>query len=234
MPQRSVRLLDPNTFFFRNAQFTKDLSTVTCEPAAKLFLTFQEPWWRQAPTTSDPSGFIHCGQSATDLPMRLCYYLGSEQNGNSLLLASFTDSIGVEYWNGYLPEARHGLSDSAAGPSQLLFDPPAAMVADIVRQLGVMHGLDDVPAPLSAKFVNWYGDPYGGGYHFWNTHLRSWEVMPRIRQPSPDANVFLCGEAFSAKQGWVEGAINTAEMTLKRYFGLPRPAWVPKGYDFGP
>jgi monoamine oxidase len=107
------------------------------------------------------------------------------------------------------------------------------MVRDAVRQLATMHGVD-VPDPLSAAFVHWGDDPYGGGYHFWNTHLRSWEVMPRIRRPSRDANVFLCGEAFSAKQGWVEGAINTAEMTLETYFGLPRPGWAPRDYDFGP
>ncbi len=165
--------------------------------------------------------------------MRLCYYLGSEENGRSLLLASFIDSIGVEYWNGYLPEAHYRPSDRGTGTSQLLFDPPPAMVADIVRQLGVVHGVH-VPTPLSAKFVNWSGDPYGGAYHFWNTHLRSWQVMPRIRHPAPDANVFLCGEAFSAKQGWVEGAVNTAEMTLETHFGLPRPDWAPKDYDFGP
>ena len=234
MPQRSVRLLDPNTFFFRNKQFTDDLSTVTCEPATKLFLTFPQPWWRKVPTTSDRSGFIQCGQSATDLPIRLCYYLGSEENGRSLLLASFTDSIGVEYWNGYLPQSRSGLSNGPTreGPSRPI-DPPSAMVRDAVRQLATMHGVD-VPEPLSAAFVHWDQDPYGGGYHFWNTHLCSWEVMPRIRRPSPDANVFLCGEAFSAKQGWVEGAINTAEMTLETYFGLPRPGWAPKDYDFGP
>jgi monoamine oxidase len=107
------------------------------------------------------------------------------------------------------------------------------MVRDAVRQLSLLHHFD-VPKPLSATFVNWSADPYGGGFHFWNTHVRSWETIPRIRRPVPGVNLFLCGEAFSAKQGWVEGAINTAEMTLETYFGLPRPAWAPKDYDFGP
>ena len=38
--------------------------------------------------------------------------------------------------------------------------------------------------------------------------------------------VFLCGEAYSVSQGWVEGALNTAERMLEEHFGLPRPAWV--------
>ena len=239
MPQRSLRLLDPSTFLFRSRQFVDDLSAVTCEPASKLFLAFAEPWWRNAPTSSKPPRpEIKSGQSATDLPMRVCYYLGSERDGKSLLLASFTDSIGVEYWNGYLPQSRSGLSnrptmDSQWRPDVLVIDPPRAMAQDAVRQLATMHDVD-VPEPLSAVFAHWSADPYGGGYHFWNPHVRSWEVTPRIRRPAPDANVFVCGEAYSGKQGWVEGAINTAEKTLETYFGLPRPGWAPKDYDFGP
>ncbi len=225
MPQRSVRLLDPDSFLFRNGQFVEDLGAVTCEPASKLFLAFAEPWWRKVQAAPNPfAPTIRSGQSATDLPLRLCYYLGSEENGKSLLLASFTDSIGVEYWNGYLPRGR---------PNPLVIDPPPEMVQDAVRQLRAMHDFP-VPEPLAAVFAHWGADPYGGGYHFWNTHVRSWEVMPRIRRPSPGANVFLCGEAYSAKQGWVEGAINTAEMTLETGFGLPRPSWTPEDYDFGP
>ena len=236
MPPRAVSLLDRSTFVFRNDQFVEDLDTVTCEPASKLFLTFPEPWWRKVPNQTGAT--IQNGQSSTDLPMRLCYYLECEDNGVSLLLASFNDSIAVEYWNGYLPRSRSGLSDQPTGGSQsrpgaLLADPPPAMVRDAIRQLKIMHGCD-VPDPISAAFVNWCADPYGGGFHYWNTHVRSWDVMPRIRRPVPRANVFFCGEAFSAKQGWVEGAINTAEATLEAYFGLPRPTWAPDDYDFGP
>ena len=237
IPQRSVRLLNQDTFLFRSDRFVDDLSTVTCEPASKLFLTFAEPWWKKVATPpSQTKKTIESGQSSTDLPMRLCYYLGCEKNGKSLLLASFSDSIAVEYWNGYFPQSRLGLSDRATAqgqPSAFLMDPPPAMVRDAVRQLRDVHNFD-VPEPLSAAFVNWSADPYGGGFHFWNTHVRSWEVMPRIRRPVSGTNVFLCGEAFSAKQGWVEGAINTAETTLETYFGLSRPTWAPEDYDFGP
>jgi lysine 2-monooxygenase len=241
IPPRSVQLLDPKTFLFRSSKFLDDLSSVTAEPASKLFLTFAEPWWKKIEMPSNQAKkTIEDGQSATDLPMRLCYYLGSEEkNGKSLLLASFCDSIAVDYWNGYLPHSRFGSSDRAKGAAQsqaipLLMDPPPrAMVQDAVRQLSLVHGFD-VPEPLFAKFVNWSADPYGGAFHYWNTHVRSWEVIPRIRRPLPDTNLFLCGEAFSAKQGWVEGAINTAERTLETYFGLPRPTWAPKDYDFGP
>jgi hypothetical protein len=237
IPPRSISLLNPDTFLFRSPQFLDDLSTVTCEPASKLYLIFAEPWWEKVKMPrKQAKNSIKYGQSATDLPMRLCYYLGSnEANGISLLLASFCDSIAVDYWNGYFPQCRF---DPAPSVSQndafpLLRTPPPAMVQDAVRQLSSVHNCA-VPEPLSAIFVNWSADPYGGAFHFWNTHVHSWEVMPRIRRPVSGANLFVCGEAFSAKQGWVEGAINTAEKTLETYFGLPRPAWVPEDYDFGP
>jgi monoamine oxidase len=93
-------------------------------------------------------------------------------------------------------------------------DPPPAMVRDAVTQLQKMHNINNdksfkVPEPLSAAFVNWTVDPYS---------VRSWEVIPRIRRPVDGVNVFLCGEAFSPKQGWVEGAINAAEKTLETIF----------------
>jgi monoamine oxidase len=88
--------------------------------------------------------------------------------------------------------------------------------------------------PSAAIYIDWSQDPYGGGWHVWNPHLQSWQVIPRVRQPVPDLNIFLCGDTYSAQQGWVEGALNTAEMVLETHFGLPRPNWVLPEYDFGP
>jgi hypothetical protein len=38
------------------------------------------------------------------------------------------------------------------------------------------------------------------------------------------------GEAYSYGQGWVEGALDTAESMIEDFFGLKRPAWLPKDY----
>ena len=58
--------------------------------------------------------------------------------------------------------------------------------------------------------------------------------MPRLRKPVPDANVYVCGEAFSSNQGWAEGALNTAERMLEDHFGLKRPTWISPTYNLGP
>jgi monoamine oxidase len=46
-------------------------------------------------------------------------------------------------------------------------------------------------------------------------------------KPVPTVPVYVCGEAYSNGQGWVEGALETAELVLQEHFGLGAPAWVP-------
>jgi monoamine oxidase len=74
--------------------------------------------------------------------------------------------------------------------------------------------------------MDWSIDPYGGGVHFWNRGYKSWEVLHRITQPVHDFPCYICGEAYSTNQTWVEGALQTAEIVLQKHLGLPEPAWV--------
>ena len=46
-----------------------------------------------------------------------------------------------------------------------------------------------------------------------------------MRQPNPRLDLFICGEAYAQRNGWVEGAINSAERTLE-WLGLTRPCWI--------
>ncbi len=60
--------------------------------------------------------------------------------------------------------------------------------------------------------------------------------MPRMRGV-PGEKVYVCGEAYSIGQGWVEGALQTAELMLKEHFGLKRPDFIPRRYydrEMGP
>ena len=56
MPQRAVKLMDPDTFLFRSRQFVINLEAVTCENACKLFLVFAEPWWTKVPNSRSNPG----------------------------------------------------------------------------------------------------------------------------------------------------------------------------------
>jgi monoamine oxidase len=77
-----------------------------------------------------------------------------------------------------------------------------------------------VPKVEHACFKDWGDDPFGGGWNSWNIGVRSPEVKQKILKPA-SAPVYICGEAYSDAQGWVEGALETADMMLESWFEVP-------------
>ncbi len=72
----------------------------------------------------------------------------------------------------------------------------------------------------TAAFMDWGQDPFGGGWHSWKAGYRYNEIMPRMRHPVQSENVYICGAAYSSDQGWVEGALETAEQMLTDNLGI--------------
>jgi monoamine oxidase len=107
-------------------------------------------------------------------------------------------------------------------------------IEEVRRQLSVLHGVPVPPPydPRASMMANWGADPFGGAYHTWNVGARSWEVMPRIRKPLPQP-LFVCGEAWSNDQGWINGALQTTERMLADHFSLDRPDWLPASAPLG-
>ncbi len=84
----------------------------------------------------------------------------------------------------------------------------------------------DIPLPYYAHFQNWTKDPFGAGWHAWGSGSDQQRLIPAVRQPIPEASVFIVGEAFSDVQGWVQGALNSAESTLQCKLRLTWPEFI--------
>jgi len=97
------------------------------------------------------------------------------------------------------------------------------LIDEVTRQLAEIHGVDaEKIRPKEVFFKDWSDDPFGGGWNFWNIGVKSPEVMQSIIQPcKDDKNVpiplYICGDAYSNWQGWVEGALETANMVLHKF-----------------
>jgi len=221
LPPRAIALLDPESVVFQAPQFRQDLASVQGQPMTKLFLGFASPWWQRAG--------VRAGRSVTDMELRQIFYFGTEPGtARSLLMASYNDGPAHDFWAKFAKGA-----PVPGGPFWYMSDP---MIKEVRSQLTAVHGVD-APGPSSARsamMADWGADPYGGAYHLWNVGTKSWEVMPRIRNPLPDGGLFVCGEAWSIDQGWINGALQTAERMLQSHFALRRPAWLPTGVDLGP
>jgi monoamine oxidase len=242
MPRRSLELVrwDP---LLDDSSVREMVNAVISQAAFKIFLGYPYPWWRVLG--------LQAGRSITDTPLRQTFYFQTEgeqkgadkANDNSLMMVSYNDLGSVPFWKALEPQTlgRDSLFQGRPNP----FVPKGGAIPatpfqitrqmvdaaqDLVREL---HGLEFVPEPFTAAYHDWSEDPYGAGWHAWKAGVRFWEVMPKIRRPVPGEDVFICGEAYSINQGWVEGALQTAELMLEEHFGLQRPSWLPSDYDLG-
>lgn len=242
MPRRSLELLDQHDFFFdidSKADLQRNIDAISKEPSFKLLMGFEQPWWH------DLTG-VHAGESVTDLPMRQCYYFGVDpDNQHSLFLASYNDMRTVPFWS-VLASARNDAPRYRPLETPLVssedLEPwhddqaPQVLVDEAMRQIRELHGCtsDAIPAPYVTCFRDWSVDPHGGGYHAWRAAVDVAATMRYMRRPDENESVYICGEAYSDQQGWVEGALCVAEHMLQDWFRMAWPEkWLRKDYYLG-
>lgn len=235
LPRRPLRLLGaPDSLFDPYRMDDTDLRELSASvhryPAFKLFLAYEEPWWRELKISS--------GRSVTDLPIRQTYYFGVEESERALLMSSYNDDRAVAYWQGLgwterdEPMAPRLEVAGPGGPSHVLVA-PHEMIRHAQAQLSRMHGFE-IPPPYLAAYRNWGAPPFGGAWHLWRINADSAAVAKRMRRPLPDYNVHVCGEAYSGIQGFIEGALTSTELVLQEQLELPGPEWLPGDYYLGP
>lgn len=237
MPCRSLELLSPACPLLQGADVQELIGSVTPRPLFKLFTTYSSPWWRAAGYTENGTKVpVAAGRSVTDLPIRQTYYWPKNDgtpatDGECMLLATYDDGTNIGFWDGLRPKrskawenrqdhsvARNTFKGTDEGVNKDWdeYKAPAGMVTEIARQLQQMHGLSYTPEVNNASFRDWGEDPYGGGWNSWNIGVKSWAVKEKITQPLNDVPLYICGEAYSDAQGWVEGALQTADIMLPK------------------
>jgi monoamine oxidase len=189
---------------------------------------------------------LESGRTVTDLPVRQTYYWPNSdgspaKSGTSMLLASYDDGSNIGFWDGLRPqrkktwnkgyshphledpfigedvEAEPNNEDDGLNQTWKEYKAPRKMIEEMTRQLKQIHDLDYTPKVRSAAFRDWGEDPFGGGWNSWNIGVKSWEVRDKIVHPIEDCPLYICGEAYSDAQGWVEGALQTAEIMLAKF-----------------
>lgn len=219
MPRRSLELLSQEGAVLGRdqTQVHRWIRSVEPIPLFKLALCYRERWWERLGITQ--------GQSVTDLPIRQCYYWPVGQTEGPGVILIYNDGLDLTYWASLKQQTQPYASEDGNEPSQEWKEhpAPALMVREAHRQLMQMHGLSEhaEALPMAAAYRDWGEDPFGGGANFWPVGVDSLQVAQAVVQPRTDVPVFICGEAYSHAQGWVEGALATAEDMLQRCWGLP-------------
>ncbi|MFD0766811.1 flavin monoamine oxidase family protein [Mucilaginibacter lutimaris] len=232
MPRRSLELLDQTGLPFTDKDFNYHLESVIMEPSFKLLMGFEYPWWKSMLGTDS-------GHSITDLPMRQCYYFGTDpDNSHSLFLSSYNDMRTVTFWKA-LDDNHEDFEPHATQFTKLKTLTPLKdkasklMVAEAMSQVRELHGAMQIPEPYVALYKDWADDPYGAGYHAWKAAYNIEETMKYMRNPGKAEQIYICGEAYSDQQGWVEGAFCEAEKILRDHFSFNLPEWLSEKYYLG-
>ena len=216
LPRPALEAVAARSAMLQSAAFGRLAGSVTAHDAAKLFLTYERAWWRDAG--------VQGHRLVTDLPIRKVFYFdridGADGDGRALLLASYTDTTDVGPWRtlaGQLGAPVRATNSGLGGAARWDAYPASpAQIDEAQRQLSTVHGLGEIPEPTGAAFMDWGADRRGSGWFFWKAGVRSWEVMDRIVQPDAASQVFVCGDAYSVSQGWIEGALQTADEVVNR------------------
>jgi protoporphyrinogen oxidase len=109
---------------------------------------------------------------------------------SGLIMISYTDGKNTEYWESY----------SSLGEEYLI----RALHKEIKELFGI-----EPPDPEFVS-VHYWKD----GFHLWKIGEESHKVSEEMLKPFKNKEVYVCGEAYSLKQGWIEGALDTCYQLL--------------------
>jgi monoamine oxidase len=230
LPREALERVEFGREISRETKLINLFQQVMQIPAFKLYVAYDSPWWTDSCGWSD-------GYSITDLPIRQVYY-GAGQAGTPdctgrILMASYADFSSVQFWT--------GLTGMGSGQRNRIFQengsggPLNAVLQVAAAQLREFHGIyPKLPEPVWSAYADWSRGNYGAGWHAWLPGLDPNIAIPNMRKPFGELPIYICGEAFSYYQGWVEGALSSAELMLEQHFNLAFPDWLPSGYYLGP
>lgn len=205
-------------------ELERDIGSVVGLQLCKVNLYYNQAWWRDHVEGQTPN--VRDGGSFTSLP------LGSVYVFDPLAAGDATGPAGLTVYNDY-SNSNFWLTLQGIGPKftsplqeehndtrpQVMFPASEAVVEEATRQLKELFQMISVPRPVLTSFRLWNdAHQFGFAAHRWGLFADDRKVIKNIA--SPVKNVYVCNEAFSDDQGWVNGSLRSADIVLQKYFGI--------------
>jgi len=190
----------------------------------KVNLYYTHAWWRDHSELAALQ--VSNGGSFTTQPMGSVYVFdpmrGQDASGPAALTI-YCDWHKTEFWSqlqsvGPMFDSTLQRDHNAVVP-QVLYPASAAIVAEATVQLRALFGVIAVPRTVLTSFRLWSGEhEFGYAYHQWARGADDRAVIRDIASQMP--RLFVCNEAFSDDQGWVNGSLRSADIALAAGYGL--------------
>ena len=219
------------------------LDSVNGFPMLKVFFVCNTPWWSYGQA---PQQYANC------MPTREIHYFRrppeADPDGHGMVLL-YMDRPSTEFWRHYVNDGeRHDRAE--VDQNARIVDAFALFVARDVKRSSEANADSALKLTDNAKRIfghmslaettgyirnsiitygirDWARAPYGAANHGWQPGVRSWKVMEAFKAfdfGSGARNLHIVGEAYSDYQGFIEGALNSAELALAAVPARPTSA----------
>ncbi|CAC5422907.1 unnamed protein product [Mytilus coruscus] len=180
-------------------------------PAAKLYFSYDSPWWRRSP--------VYSNYLISDTPLRQTYDFGTSilNPSKSVLQAMYTDTD-VPYWEELFNRAYGNETSGDFVNGKELDQVTKKYLSDIYK-----IPIRTIPRPTNATVIVWKNYPYGGAWQTWMPGYIWPTVERQMTKPSVSDDVFVVSNAFNSRSFsyWGNGALQAVELAMP-YFGLRR------------
>ena len=132
---------------------------------------------------SGKSWFHNLNRTITDNYIRHIIPISAE---NGIIMISYSDFYTAEMWNNWYQLGEKVLTEKLHEEIYKLFK---------------------IKPPKPEKYKVYY---WRGGVHMWRTRFPMDETYKKLLKPFDDKEIYLCNEAFSKHQCWIEGSLDMA------------------------
>lgn len=223
---------------FRRAVVMNDVHS-----ASKMYCFWEDAWWITKMRTTNGQiysasesfhraryhdGHVICmdvNQTRCRGGMLVSYNVFDKYgSGSAMFLQSFTKRRYSPLTN---EDNIHQLAgDSVTGSDRVLLDDIWGQIKRVHRSSLAALGLDAdrvIQRPSGCVYADWREVSW---HSFGGSGMGTIVNEKIFVEPVP--GVSLVNEAWSDRQGWMEGSLNSAERALYHVFKLPRPSWMDK------
>ncbi len=205
-------------------QLYENINSVIGMRLSKINLYYDDAWWRDPRFYNRPP--VLDGGCFTDLPAGAIYTFdpmeGTSVTGPAALTI-YSDFTNTNFWQALQqvgPKFTSPLQEEHnKDKPQVMYAASEAIVEEATKQLQQIFDTLYVPRPVLTSYRLWGESPFGYGYHQWARFANDREVMKNIANPVK--NIYICNEAYSDDQGWVNGSLRSSDNVLQ-LLGLSR------------
>jgi hypothetical protein len=173
--------------------------------------------WVSAVLKNPPWPSSGSTSNGENVPVRAAHFVHGIHNNSSYGMAMlWCDGPWHQYWRSFVVDPKGSFEGYQIVP-QVNQNPRLKL--EVEKSLQRTFGTKEALTVEEYGIRDWGRPPFGAAVHFWVPGAQSYVVIQQLKafslnEQSHVKNIHICGEAYSERQGYCEGAIRTANRVV--------------------